>query len=107
MSTSPSWLVPPGHAWRTGRYRSSVTMTPEEEVASRRRQAALLRATEAHRLARDDRLLASQRAAVDNAKLVSTFVLALASALAGGVNRVQSGDTPWSVRASGDLPCNT
>ena len=29
------------------------------------------------------------------------------SALAGGVNRVQSGDTPWSVRASGDLPCNT
>jgi hypothetical protein len=49
--------------------------TPEE-VAARQ-------AIEAQHLARDDRLLAAQRSAVDSAKLVSTFVLALAGTLVG------------------------
>lgn len=52
-----------------------MAQTPEE--------AAAWQATETQRLARDDRLLASQRAAVDSAKLVSTFVLALAGTLVG------------------------
>jgi hypothetical protein len=52
-----------------------VSQAPEE-VAARQ-------AIEAQLLARDDRILASQRAAVDSAKLVSTFVLALASTLVG------------------------
>ncbi len=46
-------------------------------------EAAARQAIEAQLLARDDRILASQRAAVDSAKLVSTFVLALASTLVG------------------------
>jgi hypothetical protein len=52
-----------------------VSQAPEE-VAARQ-------AIEAQLLARDDRILASQRAAVDSAKLVSTFVLALAGTLVG------------------------
>jgi hypothetical protein len=52
-----------------------VAQTPEALAA---RQAI-----EAQLLARDDRLLSAQRTTVDNAKLVTTFVLALASTLVG------------------------
>jgi hypothetical protein len=52
-----------------------VAQTPEE-VAARQ-------AIEAQLLARDDRILTAQRAVVDNAKLVSTFVLTLAATLLG------------------------
>jgi hypothetical protein len=52
-----------------------VAQTPEE-VAARQ-------AIEAQLLARDDRILSAQRTTVDSAKLVSTFVLALAGTFLG------------------------
>lgn len=51
---------------------------------------ALRQAYDARLLAQDDRRIASQRSQVDNAKLVATFVLALASTLVGTTLQVDN-----------------